>query len=150
MIKLVVKLILKLHIIYFHWLLGHRNAVWRKYNNILNSSQALPTKAPHKGLSYCRDAVLNVIWSQVYLMKCPLSLSTVSSVNCDSRRSLRHCVNMAPVCRTKGESVWRWIETQLETEETFWENCQCPCVLAPQDNRYMVKTTSVEALRLEY
>lgn len=33
------------------------------------------------------------------------TLFTVRSVNCDSRRSLRRCVNMAPVCRTKGESV---------------------------------------------
>lgn len=38
-------------------------------------------------------------------------------------------VNMAPVYRTKGKSVWRRVETQLETEKTFWENCQCPGVL---------------------
>lgn len=78
------------------------------------------------------------------------NVSTVSSVNSNSRRSLCHCINMAPACRTKGKSVWRRIETQLETEETFWENCQCLCVPVLRGWRYMVKQASVEALRLEY
>lgn len=72
------------------------------------------------------------------------------SKNYVSHPALRHCVNMAPVCRTKGKSVWRWVETQLETEKTFWENCQCLRVLTALYNRYMVKQTSTEALWLEY